>query len=145
MIPTEILVASIAAVASCLVALINVIYSRLDKRERKEYDAKLEEYRQLRDEKQERDARERDARGRRIDDTLIELKHQSDALTDGVCLMLRSELVGLHREYSAQGYMTLEQSEYLESTHTAYQELHGNHLGDKLYHDLIKLPIREEE
>ena len=137
MIPTEILVAAIAACGSCLVALINVIYTRLDKRERKEFET-------LRAEKESRDARERLDREQRIDDTLIDLNDQSKALSEGVRSILRHEIIELHRTYTDQQYMTLEQSEYLDDTYQAYTGLGGNHLAGRLYDELQQLPIREE-
>ena len=59
--------------------------------------------------------------------------------------MLRSDLVRLHREWvEEKGYITLEALEVAKRTHGAYNSVHGNDIGDKLWNDINALPIDEK-
>lgn len=57
-------------------------------------------------------------------------------------VLLRNELVQMHREwFEEKGYITLEALEYAENTYEVYHELKGNGSGTKLWEDLKVLPV----
>ena len=72
-------------------------------------------------------------------------RSEGKAMRDGVCSLLRSELVSAHRDYcEKQGHMSLEDKEYVQRTYDAYAGLGGNDVGHRLYCELMALPIKEE-
>ena len=72
-------------------------------------------------------------------------RSEGKAMRDGVCSLLRSELVSAHRNYcEKQGCMSLEDKEYVQRTYDAYAGLGGNDVGHRLYCELMALPIKEE-
>lgn len=74
-----------------------------------------------------------------------EERRRIEALSDGVTSLLRSELVRAHRDYcEQQGYLTLEQREFIQRTYSAYKSLGGNDVGHILYGELMELKTKEE-
>ena len=72
-------------------------------------------------------------------------RSEGKAMRDGVCSLLRSELVSAHRDYcEKQGYMSLEDKEYVQRTYDAYARLGGNDVGHRLYSELMALTIKED-
>lgn len=72
-------------------------------------------------------------------------RKEADALRAGVRSLLRSEIVSAHRDYvERQGYMSLEQREYVQRTYEAYAGLGGNDVGHRLYSELMELPTKED-
>lgn len=95
---------------------------------RKEREKAEEAYRQ------EKDAEERKWRH--------ELKERLDRGDKSDRVLLRNELVRMHRDwFEERGYITLEALEYAENTYEVYHELKGNGSGTKLWEDLKVLPI----
>lgn len=71
-------------------------------------------------------------------------RSENEALRAGVKSLLRSELVRAHREYAQQdGYLTLEEREYVQHTYDAYQGLGGNDVGHRLYAEIMELPTHD--
>lgn len=74
-----------------------------------------------------------------------EIMERLDALDDADRSILRSKLIGLHREWAEdKGYITLEAKEHASKTYSSYHRLGGNGIGTSLYDDILKLPVREE-
>lgn len=79
------------------------------------------------------------------DERREEEAREAAALRNGVRSLLRAEIVSAHRTYAEQaGFVTLEQREYLQRTFSAYRDLGGNDVGERLYNDLMALPTKED-
>lgn len=71
-------------------------------------------------------------------------RNEDEAIKEGLRTLLRNELVAAHKEWcQEQGHITLEALEFCEQTYGAYHGLGGNGSGDKLWHDIKTLPIKE--
>ena len=85
--------------------------------------------------------KEREQEEREWRDALISRLDRGDK-ADRV--LLRNELVRMHREYAEErGCITLEALEYAQNTYETYHELGGNGSGTKLFEDIRALPIKE--
>ena len=118
----------IAYAVLVLVAMFGVWVTNASKH-RKEREAAEERYRQ------EKDAEEQEWRQ--------ELKERLDRGDKSDRVLLRNELVSMHREWvEEKGYITLEPLEYAKNTYEVYHELKGNGSGTKLWKDIQALPVR---
>ena len=100
------------------------------RRHRKEREEKEEEYR-----------RKKDEEDRAWKESLMKRLDRADEADRAI---LRNELVKAHREWvEKKGYITLESLEVLSKVHIAYNNVGANDIGDKLWNDIMKLPLEE--
>lgn len=85
------------------------------------------------------DRKEREREEREWRDALMARLDRGDK-ADRV--LLRNELVRMHREYAEEkGHISLEALEYAQNTYDTYHELGGNGSGTKLWEDIRALPV----
>ena len=100
------------------------------------------------EEERERERKREEAEQKRWDDLNTRLDSIDERLgrsEESDRAMLRSDLVRAHREWvEEKGYITLEALEVVSKTHEAYNRVHGNDTGDKLWEDIRALPIDEK-
>lgn len=64
------------------------------------------------------------------------------AYKDGLCCLLRAEIIRCHDKYSERGEIPLYAKESLEKVYKAYHKLNGNDVGTRLYNDTMNLPVK---
>lgn len=67
------------------------------------------------------------------------------ALVAGVQCLLRAEIIRSHEKYVEKGFCPIYAKEALKKEYSAYEKLHGNDVGEKLYKDMIALPEDEKK
>lgn len=73
---------------------------------------------------------------------LKENKRTAKANAKGTMLLLRCKIIGAHEKYCIKGdKMSKFDFEDLEEIHSAYKELGGNGLTDKMWEDIVELKI----
>ncbi len=69
------------------------------------------------------------------------------AEAEGVCCLLRAEIIRQHEKYTERGYCPIYAKEALKKAYSAYHNLGGNDVATKLYEEVMNLPekpIKEE-
>lgn len=111
------------------------VNARKHRMEREDAEAKRQQEREEAEQKRWDDLNSR----------LDEINERLDMSEESDRAMLRSDLVRAHREWvEEKGYITLEALEVVSKTHEAYNRVHGNDTGDKLWEDIRALPIDEK-
>lgn len=59
-----------------------------------------------------------------------------DALVDGMAILLRKEIKEYYAMYEHADSIPISEWEDIELTHKVYNQLHGNHSGDRMYAEL---------
>lgn len=59
-----------------------------------------------------------------------------DALVDGMAILLRKEIKNYYTIYEHKDSIPVGEWEDIELTHKVYNQLHGNHSGDRMYETL---------
>ena len=133
-----VLTALIAALASIIVAAINVMGNRRA-RERdekaKEREAKLVEYQNKLDEVE----REREESQKKRDE---ETYRRFEAMEMGIRSLLRNEIIKTHSKCMSQGWASLEDKEFMERNYQAYHGNGGNGIGTTLFDEVMSLPTK---
>lgn len=66
-------------------------------------------------------------------------KKKKTALENGVCALLRAEIIRENKEYTAKGYCPIYAKDALTRTYQAYHALGGNDVATKLYDEIMEL------
>lgn len=66
-------------------------------------------------------------------------KKKKTALENGVCALLRAEIIRENKEYNAKGYCPIYAKDALTRTYQAYHALGGNDVATKLYHEVMEM------
>ena len=64
---------------------------------------------------------------------------------NGLCALLRNEIVVAHRLYTQIGYCTLEDKRNISEMYAAYHALGGNDIATNLKNQIMQLPNTERE
>ena len=64
---------------------------------------------------------------------------------NGTQCLLRAEIIRQHEKYSELGHCQIYAKESLKKAYSAYHDLGGNDVATRLYEEIMKLPIKEEE
>lgn len=69
------------------------------------------------------------------------------AEAEGVCCLLRAEIIRQHEKYTERGFCPIYAKEALKKAYTAYHNLGGNDVATKLYEEVMRLPekLNKEE
>lgn len=79
---------------------------------------------------------------RKAEEDAAKAAHQLDAISNGVCFLLRGRLDHFHDKFVVRGEpMSTEDFEAVETCYRHYSALGGNGTGEKEYHDLRDLDI----
>lgn len=79
---------------------------------------------------------------KKAEEDAAKARHQLDAISNGVCFLLRGRLDHFHDKFVVQGEpMSTEDFEAVETCYRHYSALGGNGTGAKEYHDLRDLDI----
>lgn len=70
----------------------------------------------------------------------VEKAEQSQALKDGVCALLRAEIIRQHEKHFEKGYCPIYAKEALKKAYEAYHNLGGNDVATKLFEEVMALP-----
>ena len=62
------------------------------------------------------------------------------ALRDGVCCLLRAEIIRQHEKWEDKGYCPIYAKEALRRAYKAYHALKGNDVATELYTSTLELP-----
>lgn len=68
------------------------------------------------------------------------VKRKIKALSDGVCALLRADIIREHKEYSGKKYCPVYAKDAITKTYQAYHGLGGNDVATGLYNDIMALP-----
>lgn len=68
----------------------------------------------------------------------------SAEVKNGLCALLRNEIVVAHRLYTDLGYCSLEDKRNISEMYNAYHALGGNDIATGLKNQLMQLPQRKE-
>lgn len=64
---------------------------------------------------------------------------------NGLCALLRNEIVVAHRTYTSLGYCTIEDKTNISEMYKAYHNLGGNDIATALKNQIMELPNTKEE
>ena len=79
---------------------------------------------------------------KKAEEDAAKARHQLDAISGGVCFLLRGQLDHFHDKFVVKGDpMSTEDFEAVETCYRHYSALGGNGTGEKEYHDLRDLDI----
>lgn len=67
-------------------------------------------------------------------------KKRKTALENGVCALLRAEIIRENKECTSRGYCPIYAKQAMERTYNAYHALGGNDVATHLYEEIMKLP-----
>lgn len=70
----------------------------------------------------------------------VECAKTLNNLQNGLCAVLRNEIVDAHRMYTRMGYCPLLDQENIKDMYEAYHELGGNDIATKLKNEILALP-----
>ena len=68
-------------------------------------------------------------------------KKRKTALENGVCALLRAEIIRSNKEYTAKGFCPIYAKEALTRLYQAYHALGGNDVATKIYNEMMELPV----
>ena len=71
---------------------------------------------------------------------LMAWKKRKSALENGVCALLRAEIIRENKEYTSKGFCPIYAKDALTRTYAAYHALGGNDVATRLYEETMKLP-----
>lgn len=64
---------------------------------------------------------------------------------NGLCALLRNEIVVAHRTYSEKGFCSIEDKRNIAEMYQAYHNLGGNDIATALKNQILELPNEESE
>lgn len=64
---------------------------------------------------------------------------------NGLCALLRNEIVCAHRTYTSLGYCPIEDKTNISEMYQAYHKLGGNDIATALKNQILELPNTKEE
>ena len=70
--------------------------------------------------------------------------NKKDNLRNGVCALLRNEIVASHRLYTRMGYCPYADKENIKDMYDAYHGLGGNDIATDLKNEILALPYERE-
>jgi hypothetical protein len=92
----------------------------------------MKENKRLKDEKEQREKKAQE-----------DQKARMQAIEDGVCCLLRKELIADHEKWMDRGYITPKALDNGLSMYDAYKGLGGNGMIDHMKEEIEELPIKE--
>ena len=66
------------------------------------------------------------------------------AIRDGLCCLLRAEIIRQHEKWDEKGYCPIYAKESLRRAYKAYHALKGNDVATSLYEKTLDLPDKEQ-
>lgn len=85
------------------------------------------------------------AQKKKLEQKATEKSEKSQALENGVCALLRAEIIRQNEKYTERGFAPIYAKEALKRTYAAYHALGGNDIATKLYNEVINLPEQVKE
>ncbi len=64
---------------------------------------------------------------------------------EGLCCLLRAEIIRQHEKYTRNGFCPIYAKEALKKAYAAYHNLGGNDVATKLYEEVMALPCEKKE